>query len=333
MNTIHSYTNDQPILDVAHKDPRRARAPARTSSRRPPARPRPWPWSSPISRAGSTASPAGPTPTVSVVDFTASITRPTRSRAQRGLPEAAAGPLKGILGVLRRAARVDRLQGRQPDPRSSTPHRRWSIGGNLVKVIAWYDNEWGYSCRVADLIRYRRRAPARRGLTFRRGRDRRPLASVALGTSTRPVPICRRQPDEDRQLRSSCRAMPLRVHFAMRPVLRGTARAHHRRPHAGRSTRRMQVRRRVSPSTASMIASRSIDCGGRPSWCPPWRPTIERPRPARQVAHDRGRERAGIVLRNVPVVSGRPGSGPTQNLNTNSEAAPGDRGAHQPLHS
>ena len=117
MNTIHSYTNDQRILDVAHKDPRRARAAGlniipTTHRRGQGAGAR----ASPTSRASSTASAcACPTPTVSVVDFTAELERPaTAEELNAAFRAAAAGPLKGILGVSRRAARVHRLPGRRP---------------------------------------------------------------------------------------------------------------------------------------------------------------------------------------------------------------------------
>ena len=155
MNTIHSYTNDQRILDVAHKDPRRARAAGQNII----------PTTTGAAKALALVIPdlkgkfdgfslRVPTPTVSVVDFTATVSRPTSRRgAQRRLPGGRRRPAEGHPRRLRRAARVDGLQGRQPlsiiDADSTMV-----LGGTMVKVIAWYDNEWGYSCRVADLIAF-----------------------------------------------------------------------------------------------------------------------------------------------------------------------------------
>ena len=155
MNTIHSYTNDQRILDVAHKDPRRARAaglniiPTTTGAAKALALVIPE-----LKGKFDGFSLRVPTPTVSVVDFTADLERPTSvDEIHAAFREAAAGPMKGILGV-------------SDDPLVSTDFRcdtrssiidsamTMVIGGTMVKVIAWYDNEWGYSCRVADLIRY-----------------------------------------------------------------------------------------------------------------------------------------------------------------------------------
>ncbi len=126
MNTIHSYTNDQRILDVAHKDPRRARAAGLNII----------PTTTGAAKALALVIPdlkgkfdgfslRVPTPTVSVVDFTAKLEKPaTAERAQRRLPRCRVNGLKGILGVTRRAARLDRLPGRQRAPRSSTRPRR-----------------------------------------------------------------------------------------------------------------------------------------------------------------------------------------------------------------
>jgi glyceraldehyde 3-phosphate dehydrogenase len=153
MNTIHSYTNDQRILDVAHKDPRRARSAGQNII----------PTTTGAAKALALVIPdlkgkfdgfslRVPTPTVSVVDFTADVSRPTSVEELNDAFRAAAeGPLKGILGV-------------SDDPLVSTDFRGDSrssiidgastmvLDGTMVKVIAWYDNEWGYSCRVADLI-------------------------------------------------------------------------------------------------------------------------------------------------------------------------------------
>jgi glyceraldehyde 3-phosphate dehydrogenase len=155
MNTIHSYTNDQRILDVAHKDPRRARAAGLNII----------PTTTGAAKALSLVIPdlkgkfdgfslRVPTPTVSVVDFTANLARPTTAEElNEAFREAAAGPMKGILGVSDEPLVSTDFRG---DPRSSIidAESTMVIGGTMVKVISWYDNEWGYSCRVADLIRY-----------------------------------------------------------------------------------------------------------------------------------------------------------------------------------
>jgi glyceraldehyde 3-phosphate dehydrogenase len=155
MNTIHSYTNDQRILDVAHKDPRRARAAGQNII----------PTTTGAAKALALVIPdlkgkfdgfslRVPTPTVSVVDFTADLARPTTAEElNAAFREAAAGPLKGILGVSDEPLVSTDFRG---DTRSSIidADSTMVIGGTMVKVIAWYDNEWGYSCRVADLIRY-----------------------------------------------------------------------------------------------------------------------------------------------------------------------------------
>jgi glyceraldehyde 3-phosphate dehydrogenase (phosphorylating) len=155
MNTIHSYTNDQRILDVAHSDPRRARAAALNII----------PTTTGAAKALALVIPElkgkfdgfslrVPTPTVSVVDFTADLERPTSvDEIHAAFREAAAGPMKGILGVSDDPLVSTDFRG---DTRSSIVDSAMTmvIGGTMVKVIAWYDNEWGYSCRVADLIRY-----------------------------------------------------------------------------------------------------------------------------------------------------------------------------------
>jgi glyceraldehyde 3-phosphate dehydrogenase len=153
MNTIHSYTNDQRILDVAHKDPRRARAAGLNII----------PTTTGAAKALALVIPdlkgkfdgfslRVPTPTVSVVDFTAEVARETTvEELNEAFRTAAAGPLKGILGVSDEPLVSTDFRG---DARSSIIDAASTmvIGGTMVKVIAWYDNEWGYSCRVADLI-------------------------------------------------------------------------------------------------------------------------------------------------------------------------------------
>jgi len=153
MNTIHSYTNDQRILDVAHKDPRRARAAGLNII----------PTTTGAAKALALVIPdlkgkfdgfslRVPTPTVSVVDFTATVQRETSvEELNAAFRTAAAGPMAGILGVSDEPLVSTDFRG---DARSSIidAPSTMVLGGTMVKVIAWYDNEWGYSCRCADLI-------------------------------------------------------------------------------------------------------------------------------------------------------------------------------------
>ena len=155
MNTIHSYTNDQRILDVAHKDPRRARAASLNII----------PTTTGAAKALALVIPdlAGkfdgfslrvPTPTVSVVDFTVDVSRATTvDEVNDAFRRAAAGPMDGILGVSDEPLVSSDFRG---DSRSAIIDAASTlvIGGTMVKVIAWYDNEWGYSCRLADLAAY-----------------------------------------------------------------------------------------------------------------------------------------------------------------------------------
>jgi len=152
MNTIHSYTNDQNILDVAHRDPRRARSAGQNII----------PTTTGAAKALALVIPdlkgkfdgfslRVPTPTVSVVDFTADVGRPTSvEELNDAFRAAAAGPMKGILGVSDEPLVSMDFKG---DSRSSIidAESTMVLGGTMVKVISWYDNEWGYSCRVADL--------------------------------------------------------------------------------------------------------------------------------------------------------------------------------------
>src|SRR4029078_7017253 len=153
MNTIHSYTNDQRILDVAHKDPRRARAaglniiPTTTGAAKALALVIPD-----LKGKFDGVSLRVPTPTASIVDFTADVSRPTSvEELNDAFRSAAAGPLKGILGVSDDPLVSTDFRG---DTRSSIidAESTMVLDGTMVKVISWYDNEWGYSCRVADLI-------------------------------------------------------------------------------------------------------------------------------------------------------------------------------------
>jgi glyceraldehyde 3-phosphate dehydrogenase len=153
MNTIHSYTNDQRILDVAHKDPRRARSAGLNII----------PTTTGAAKALALVIPdlkgkfdgfslRVPTPTVSVVDFTADVSRETSvEEINAAFRAAEAGPMKGILGVSDEPLVSSDFRG---DSRSSIIDAASTmvLDGTMVKVIAWYDNEWGYSCRVADLI-------------------------------------------------------------------------------------------------------------------------------------------------------------------------------------
>lgn len=155
MTTVHSYTNDQSTLDFPHKDYRRARAAAINMI----------PTSTGAAKALHLVVPElkgkldgfslrVPTPDVSVVDLVAFVEKKTSVEEVNGALEAAAGgAMKGILGY-ETAPLVSRDY--LGDSRSSivdAPMTR-VIGGNCVKVISWYDNEWGYSCRVRDLVAF-----------------------------------------------------------------------------------------------------------------------------------------------------------------------------------
>jgi glyceraldehyde 3-phosphate dehydrogenase len=155
MNTIHSYTNDQRILDVAHKDPRRARSAGLNII----------PTSTGAAKALSLVIPElkgkldgfslrVPTPTVSIVDLTVDLGREAvADDLNAAFRAAAAGPMKGILGVSDEPLVSTDFKA---DARSSIVDSAYTlvIGGRFAKVLAWYDNEWGYSCRVADLARF-----------------------------------------------------------------------------------------------------------------------------------------------------------------------------------
>ncbi len=155
MTTVHSYTNDQKILDAPHKDLRRARAAAVAQI----------PTTTGAAKAVGIVMPELkgridgfsvriPTPDVSLVDFVAVLKKTaTAEEINAAFTAAAAGPLKGILGVTDEPlVSVDFLG----DPRSGIVDLLSTkvLDGTLAKVIAWYDNEWGYSCRLVDLIKY-----------------------------------------------------------------------------------------------------------------------------------------------------------------------------------
>ncbi len=154
MTTVHSYTNDQQILDLPHKDLRRARAAALNII----------PTTTGAAKAVSLVIPdlkgkfdgmamRVPTPTVSLVDFVAEIKSPaTKDDMLAAFEEAANGRMKGILGVSHEPLVSMDFKG---DSRSSIIDAEMCqvMGGTMVKVVTWYDNEWGYSCRVADLTK------------------------------------------------------------------------------------------------------------------------------------------------------------------------------------
>lgn len=156
MTTVHAYTGDQHILDLFHSDMRRARAAAMSII----------PTTTGAAKAVSLVVPElqgkfdgmamrVPTSTVSVVDFVAETDRPgTTEELLAAFDEAAAGPMKGILAVNRDPLVSIDFKG---DAHSSTIDAEFTaFYGNLVKVVTWYDNEWAYSQRVADLVNFLR---------------------------------------------------------------------------------------------------------------------------------------------------------------------------------
>jgi glyceraldehyde 3-phosphate dehydrogenase len=154
MTTIHSYTNDQRLLDLPHKDLRRARAAALSMI----------PTSTGAAKALHLVIPElkgkldgyslrVPTPNVSVVDLTVMIEKSaTVESVNAALRQAAEGPLKGILDFTEEELVSVDFRG---NPHSSIVDAEYTrvVGSNCVKVLAWYDNEWGYSCRCRDLIK------------------------------------------------------------------------------------------------------------------------------------------------------------------------------------
>jgi glyceraldehyde 3-phosphate dehydrogenase len=152
MTTVHAYTNDQRILDLAHKDLRRARAaglniiPTTTGAAKALAKVIPD-----LEGKFDGFSLRVPTPTVSVVDFVAEVEKATTAEElNAAFDKAAAGPMKGILGITREPLVSSDFKG---DDRSAIIDglSTMVMGGTMVKVVAWYDNEWGYSVRTADL--------------------------------------------------------------------------------------------------------------------------------------------------------------------------------------
>ncbi|MGH2483885.1 MAG: type I glyceraldehyde-3-phosphate dehydrogenase [Candidatus Limnocylindria bacterium] len=155
MTTVHSYTNDQPVLDVVHKDLRRARSAGQNII----------PTTTGAARALALVIPElkgrfdgyalrVPTATVSVIDFVAQTARPvTAETANAAFRAAAEGPLKGLLDYTEEPLVSMDFKG---DDHSSIVDGALTLvtGDRLLKVVAWYDNEWGYSCRVADLAAF-----------------------------------------------------------------------------------------------------------------------------------------------------------------------------------
>jgi glyceraldehyde 3-phosphate dehydrogenase len=155
MTTIHSYTNDQQLLDLPHKDLRRARAAALSMI----------PTSTGAAKAVALVLPElkgkfdgisvrVPTPNVSLVDVVMDVERDTTTEEVNGaLKEAANGELRGILSFCEEPLVSADFKG---NSNSSIVDAEYTkvIGGNMIKILSWYDNEWGYSCRVRDLIKY-----------------------------------------------------------------------------------------------------------------------------------------------------------------------------------
>jgi glyceraldehyde 3-phosphate dehydrogenase len=155
MTTAHSYTNDQRLLDMYHRDLRRARAAALNIV----------PTTTGAARAVTLVIPElkgrldgialrVPTPTVSIVDFVADVEKTTTvDEVKQAFRAAAGGELKGILEYCDQPLVSTDFKG---DPASSIfdALSTMVIGGNMVKVLGWYDNEWGYSCRLVDLVAF-----------------------------------------------------------------------------------------------------------------------------------------------------------------------------------
>ncbi len=155
LTTIHAYTNDQRLLDMYHRDLRRARAAALSVV----------PTSTGAARAVALVIPelAGrlhgialrvPTPTVSICDFVADLEKGvTAEEVNRAFERAGSGPLRGILEYCDQPLVSVDFKGNPASAILDAENTR-VIGGSMVKVLAWYDNEWGYSNRVVDLISF-----------------------------------------------------------------------------------------------------------------------------------------------------------------------------------
>ncbi|MDI9476962.1 MAG: type I glyceraldehyde-3-phosphate dehydrogenase [Natronincolaceae bacterium] len=155
MTTVHAYTNDQRILDLPHKDPRRARAAAESII----------PTTTGAARSVAKVIPSlegklnglamrVPIPVVSVVDFVVELNKDTTAEeVNQKFKEAADGAMKGILGYTEEPlVSIDFKK----DSRSSIIDAlsTMMVGERMLKVLSWYDNEWGYSCRIVDLAEY-----------------------------------------------------------------------------------------------------------------------------------------------------------------------------------
>ena len=155
MTTIHAYTNDQRLLDMFHRDLRRARAAALNII----------PTTTGAARLVGEIIPAlkgkihglalrVPTPTVSIVDFVADVEKKvTVEQVNQAFQAAAEGPLAGILEYCQEPLVSIDFKGNPASSIFDAPSTM-VIADNMVKVLAWYDNEWGYSCRLADLATY-----------------------------------------------------------------------------------------------------------------------------------------------------------------------------------
>jgi glyceraldehyde 3-phosphate dehydrogenase len=155
MTTVHSYTNDQKIADQVHEDLRRARGAAQSII----------PSSTGAAKAISLVIPElkgkmhgiamrVPTPTVSIVDLVVNTGKSvTAEAANDAFREAAAGRMKGILAVEDEELVSVDYKGNPHSSIVDSPSTM-VMGDKMLKVMSWYDNEWGYSCRVADLINY-----------------------------------------------------------------------------------------------------------------------------------------------------------------------------------
>lgn len=155
MNTIHSYTNDQQLLDLPHKDLRRARAAALSMI----------PTSTGAAKAIALVIPElkgkfdgisvrVPTPNVSLVDVVINVEKATSAEEVNGaLKDAANGDLKGILAVSEEPLVSIDFKG-NPNSSIVDAENTKVIDGTCIKILSWYDNEWGYSCRVRDLVKF-----------------------------------------------------------------------------------------------------------------------------------------------------------------------------------
>ncbi len=155
MTTIHSYTNDQKLLDLPHKDLRRARAAALSMI----------PSTTGAAKALHLVLPQlkgkldgyamrVPTPNVSVVDLTVTVEKKASvDSVNEAFKKAAAGPLKGILAYSDEDLVSIDFRGNSHSAIYDAPYTK-VVADNCVKVLAWYDNEWGYSCRCVDLIKF-----------------------------------------------------------------------------------------------------------------------------------------------------------------------------------